>query len=369
MAGTDVRLGLEPLEKPVQGLLVILAGDLRVTRVDQLVVAELLERQEHVAMGLGLVGVLRGDFPAEPKRLLEMLAAGLRVAEGDAQVAELVAKPGAFAADLDLIGQGGRELVAQRDLFAIAVASLGRVAQLQAGAGDGTEDIGHATLRLVVGRLARQPLPAKDEGLVEELEGGLGVADPVHLEVAEGGLDAGLDLLRFERVGVGGGQLLGQLLHAAEVAGGLVVLAVFHRDQPRALVDPGQRPSAESESLLVAGHRTELLQRGDCGLESGQRRVDQLFAQALRPRDREQPLVQQDAEHSLGLQRVSVLGEGPLHERLGFLAGLLLLLACQGLGLRGCDRLVLGRDRRLLVRLARFREPLLPPCTTWRVLR
>ncbi len=112
-------LGLEPLEKPVQGLLVILAGDLRVARVDQLVVAELLERQEHVPMGLGLVGVLRGDLLAEPKRLLEMLAAGLRVAEGDAQVAELVAQPGAFAADLDLIGQGGRELVAQLDLFAI----------------------------------------------------------------------------------------------------------------------------------------------------------------------------------------------------------------------------------------------------------
>ena len=172
-----------------------------------------------------------------------MLAAGLRVAEGDVQVAELVAQPGAFAADLDLIGQGGRELVAQLDLLAIPVASLGRVAQSQAGAGDGTEDIRDATLRLVVGRLACQPLPAKDEGLVEELEGGLGVADPVHLEVAESGLDAGLDLQRFERVGVGGGQLLGQLLHAAEVAGGLVVLAVFHRDQPGALVDPGERPS------------------------------------------------------------------------------------------------------------------------------
>ena len=56
----------------------------------------------------------------------------------------------------------------------------------------------------------------------------------------------------------------------------------------------------------------------------------------------------------LGLERVSVLGEGPLHERLGFLAGLLLLLARQGLGLRGRDRLVPGLDRRPFVRLRDF---------------
>ena len=110
---------------------------------------------------------------------------------------------------------------------------------------------------------------------------------PVHLEVAQGGLDAGLDLQRFEPAGVGGGQLLGQLLHAAEVAGGLVVLAVFHGDQSRALIDPRQRPGGESEPFLVAGHRTELLERRDCGLEPGHRRVDQLFAYALRTRDRE----------------------------------------------------------------------------------
>ena len=74
----------------------------------------------------------------------------------------------------------------------------------------------------------------------------------------------------------------------------------------------------------------------------------------MRARDREQPLVQQHAEYSLGLERVSVLGEGPLHERLGFLAGMLLLLACLGLCLRGCDRLVLGLDRRTFVRLRDF---------------
>ena len=120
------RLGLQTLEKPVQGLLVMLAGDLRVTRVDQLVVAELLERQKHVALGLGLVGVLRGDFPAELERLLEMLAGGLGFAERDAQVAELVAKPGAFAAGLDLIGQRrertGRAARALRDSLSRALA-------------------------------------------------------------------------------------------------------------------------------------------------------------------------------------------------------------------------------------------------------
>ena len=63
---------------------------------------------------------------------------------------------------------------------------------------------------------------------------------------------------------------------------------------------------------------------------------------------------EQYAEHSLRLERVSVLGERALHQRLGFLAGLFLLFSRQGLGLGGGDRLVPGLDRRLLFRLRDF---------------
>ena len=51
----------------------------------------------------------------------------------------------------------------------------------------------------------------------------------------------------------------------------------------RALVDPGERPNAKSESLVVAGHGPELLQRGDCGFESGQGRVDQFLRTPCAP--------------------------------------------------------------------------------------
>ncbi len=201
---------------------------------------------------------------------------------------------------------------------------------------------------------SRQPSPAKRQGLFVQSEGGNGVAEPVHLKVAQGGLDAGHGLLRFEPVGVGDDELLDQFFHSTEVASGLVVLAVFHGDIPRALVDSCKRPGGESEPLLVAGNRSKLLHRGHRRLESPQCRVDQLFSHPLRPRDRFQSLVEQHAQHSLGLERVAVLGEGPFHERLGFLARLLLLLSCKGLGLRGRDRLVPRADRRPLVRLRDF---------------
>ncbi len=295
-------------------------------------------------MGLGLVRLVGGDLPAELQGDLEILAAGVGVAEGDAQVAELVAKPGAFAADLDLIGEGRRELVAELDLLAIQRAGPGRVAQPQAGAGEGAEDVRDAALRLVIGRLPGQPLATEGERLVEVLQGGPGVADPVHLEIAESRLDAGLDLQRFERVGFGRGQLLGEFLHPAEVASRLVVLAIFHGDQAGALIDPGERPGGHRESFPVAGHRAELLQGGDRGLEAGQRRVDQLLAESLRPRDREEPLIEQDAEDALRLQGVAILGERPLDQRLGLLARLALLLEGVGLGVPGGDRVVL-RER------------------------
>ena len=84
------RLGLQTVEESVQGLLIILAGDFRVAHVDQLVGGDLLNREKHVALSLGLVGVLCGDFPAEREGLLEILAGGPRFAERDAQVAEFL---------------------------------------------------------------------------------------------------------------------------------------------------------------------------------------------------------------------------------------------------------------------------------------
>jgi hypothetical protein len=152
------------------------------------------------------------------------------LSEGNAQVAELVAEPGAFAADLELIGEGRREPVAELDLLAIQGAGLGGIPQFQAGAGEGAEDVRDATPRLVIGRLPGQPLTTEGERLVEEIQGFPGVADPIHLEVAERRLDGGLDLQGFQRAGVGRDQLLGEFLHATEIAGGLVVLAVVHRD-------------------------------------------------------------------------------------------------------------------------------------------
>ena len=80
--GLDRRLlGLEPFEEPAESVLVVAVGGLRVAAVDQLVGAELLEREEHVAMGLGLVRLVDGDLAAELQGRPEVLASGLRVAE------------------------------------------------------------------------------------------------------------------------------------------------------------------------------------------------------------------------------------------------------------------------------------------------
>ena len=126
-----------------------------------------------------------------------------------------------------------------------------------------------------------------------------------------------------------------------------------------ALIDPGERAGGHRESFLVAGHCTELLQGGDRGLEAGQRRVDQLLAESLRPRDRGESLIEQDAENALRLQGVAILRERPLDQRLGLLARLSLLLEGVGLGVPGGDRIILRDDRRPLARLCVRLRPFL----------